>query len=299
MLTVANSNEEILLSCDAQGDEKAFVQIIRPYQQALANYIRYRISDAEDAEDVFQETLVAAWLGLRRVRDPGSIRAWLMQVARNRCRDYFRAQGRQDVPAGERELEDFANRFGLHQYRHAQTVADVVEALEEAPKIERETARQFYLEGLTIAEIAAQARCPSGTVKRRLFQARHSLRAFLGIISPQRSSQMSTQTSDTPPAAAQAPAFPLVRPEITITKINEPPFAVDCLELRYWVIIPRLGARASPGRTTARPAGISARRWKRGFCARPGCMTWKAWRSRYGPGNLTRAGSLPEPYTDG
>ena len=242
---MATSDEEALRRQAAQGDEKAFALLIRPYRQALARYVRYQVGSAEDAEDVLQETLLAAWLGLGRLRDAGSVRAWLVQVARNRCRDYFRRQGRQDVPAGEQELEHFASRFGLSQHRRAQTMADIMEALEDAPPAAREAARRFYLEGLTIAEIAAETHSPPGTVKRRLFQARGSLRASLGVNPPQRSSPMNTQTTETILVAVPVTAFPPVRPEIVLTALDAPPFAVDCLELRYWSIIPRVGEWAS------------------------------------------------------
>lgn len=238
-------DDEILRRSGGPGNEEAFAQLVRPHRQVLTRYIRYQITNAEDAEDVLQDTLLAAWLGLGRLRDGGSVRAWLMQVARNRCRDYFRAQGRRDVPAGEQELENFASRFGLSQHRRAQTVADIVDALEDAPPAAREAARRFYLEGLTVAEIAAETQSPPGTVKRRLFQARSSLRASLGVNPPQRSYPMSTQTPETPTVAVPATAFPPFLPKIVITERAETPFTVDCPELLYWSIIPRLGEWAS------------------------------------------------------
>ena len=240
---MATSNEDTLRQQGAQGDEKAFAQLIRPHRQALARYIRCQVLNADDAEDVLQMTLLAAWLGLGRLRDTDTVQAWLMQIARNRCRDYFRRQGRQDVSAGEQELENFANRFGLSQHRRAQTVADIVEALEDAPLAAREAARRFYLEGFSVAEIAAETHSPPGTVKRRLFQARCSLRASLGVSPPQRNTPMNTQTTDAIPVPVTA--FPLVRPNIVLTALDAPPFAVDCLELRYWSIIPRVGEWAS------------------------------------------------------
>ena len=54
---------------------------------------------------------------------------------------------------------------------------------------------------------------------------------------------MNTQTTDAIPVPVTA--FPLVRPNIVITALDAPPFAVDCLELRYWSIIPRVGEWAS------------------------------------------------------
>jgi len=242
---LAAYDEEALRRQGGMGDELAFAQLVRPHRQVLARYIRYQVANAEDAEDVLQETLLAAWLGLGRLRDAGNVRAWLMQVARNRCRDYFRAQGRRDAPAGEQELESFASRFGLSLHRRAQTVAEIVDALEDAPPAAREAARRFYLEGLTVAEIAAETQAPPGTVKRRLFQARSSLRASLGVNPPQRSYPMNTQTTEAVTIAVPVAAFPPSLPEIVLTALDEPPFAVDCRELLYWSIIPRLGEWAS------------------------------------------------------
>ncbi|HZO91625.1 MAG TPA: RNA polymerase sigma factor [Chthonomonadaceae bacterium] len=232
--------DEILLRRSAQGDERAFVQLVRRYRQALVRYVRSRIGHPDDAEDVLQETLLAAWVGLHQLRDPTSVRAWLLQVAHHRCQDYFRAKGRRDVPTEERHLEQYANRFGLRQYRQARTLTEAMEALEAMPMAERETARRFYLEGLTIAEIAAQTQCPPGTVKRRLFQARNLLRQTLGVALQERSADMGKQAR-----AARTPAFPAQRPQITITPSEEAPFPVDCPELRWWSIIPRVGERAS------------------------------------------------------
>lgn len=56
---------------------------------------------------------------------------------------------------------------------------------------------------------------------------------------------MTTQTTELPQVGIPVTAFPPVLPQIVITESDEPPFAVDCLELRYWSIIPRVGEWAS------------------------------------------------------
>ena len=231
-----------------QDDAEAFRQIARCHGPMLARFVRYRIANASDAEDVLQETLVAAWLGFRRVMNPDRMQAWLMHVAQNRCRDYFRAQERRELPLEEETLQSHASRFGLHHYRQAALFNDAVDALEAAPPAAVEAARRFYLEGLTIAEIAALSQSPPGTVKRRLFQARHAARNFLGISSPATQTHKEKPMSTQIPAQTNAgnpPAFPLIRPQIKITELNEPPFAVDCQELRAWPIIPRIGEQGA------------------------------------------------------
>jgi RNA polymerase sigma-70 factor (ECF subfamily) len=248
-----NSEESRKAWNEIQNDTEAFRQLVLCHEAMLARFVLYRIGNSSDAEDVLQETLVAIWLGFRRVQNPARMQAWLLHVAQNRCRDYFRAQGRKELPLEEETLQIHASRFGLHQYRHREAFSDAVDALEAAPPAAGEAARRFYLEGRSIAEIAALSQSPPGTVKRRLFQARRAARTFLGVSSPASQSHkekpMPTQTTDqitiSQTDAGHLPAFPLVRPQITITELNESAFSVDCQELRCWPIIPRVGEQGA------------------------------------------------------
>jgi RNA polymerase sigma factor (sigma-70 family) len=61
---------------------------------AAADY-RYRIlGSAQDAEDLLQETLLAAWRGLELLDGRSSLRAWLYRIATNRCLNALRDKGR-------------------------------------------------------------------------------------------------------------------------------------------------------------------------------------------------------------
>lgn len=181
MSPLSDLSDEKLVRRSARGDEHAFVKLVRRYEQPIAALIRYQIGDPDHAEDIFQETLLAAWIGLRGLRNPNKVRAWLLQIARNRCRDFYRSSQRRDLPTEERALEGLVNRFGRALTPQRETASDVLEALEEVPISERNAAKRFYLQGLTIAEIAARSRCPKGTIKRRLHYARNHVRQILGV----------------------------------------------------------------------------------------------------------------------
>lgn len=239
MGSLVELDDEILVCRCAQGDEQAFVELVRRYEQLLATLIRYQIDNLDHAEDVLQETLLHAWIGLRRLREPKKVGAWLLQIARNQCRDFHKSSQRRDLPTEDQDLKQIVNRFGLALVPQRETVDNVLEALEEVPAAEREVAKWFYLEGLTIAEIAARNRCPEGTVKRRLFYARDYVRQTFGIIPNERRSEMTVHKK-----GAKKQPFPLHRPEIVIKKLQTKPFSVDCPELRWWCIIPKVGERA-------------------------------------------------------
>jgi RNA polymerase sigma-70 factor (ECF subfamily) len=82
------------------GDEHAFRELTDPYRRELQLHVYRIVGSAQDAEDLLQETLLAAWRGLARFEGRASVRAWLYRIATNRSLDALRASRRhpQDLP---------------------------------------------------------------------------------------------------------------------------------------------------------------------------------------------------------
>ena len=230
---MTSPSDQLLAEQVRQGDEQAFVRLIRRYERTLAGLIRHRVGSGDQVQDVLQETLVHVWSGLCR-DTPRDVRAWLLQVARNRCRDYFRSTQRRELFVETEVLTPMVNRFGVAQARQREAAADIVEAMEEVPDHERAALQAFYLDGLSIAEIAARHRCPDGTVKRRLSHGRDRIRTALGVTPKTRSKTMS---------ASQQQPFPQYRPEIRIEASQAEPFRIDFKEMAWWFIVPEIGDR--------------------------------------------------------
>jgi RNA polymerase sigma-70 factor (TIGR02960 family) len=76
------------------GDEDAFRALTDPYQRELQLHIYRIVGSAHDAEDLLQETLLAAWRGLEGFEGRASVRAWLYRIATNRSLDALRAHQR-------------------------------------------------------------------------------------------------------------------------------------------------------------------------------------------------------------
>jgi RNA polymerase sigma-70 factor (ECF subfamily) len=78
----------------AQGDEEAFRELTDPHRRELQVHCYRILGSMQDAEDVLQETLLAAWHGLDRFEQRASLRAWLYRIATNRCLNALRDAGR-------------------------------------------------------------------------------------------------------------------------------------------------------------------------------------------------------------
>ena len=76
------------------GDEDAFRELTDAYQRELQLHIYRIVGSAQDAEDLLQETLLAAWRGLEQFEGRASVRAWLYRIATNRSLDALRASRR-------------------------------------------------------------------------------------------------------------------------------------------------------------------------------------------------------------
>jgi RNA polymerase sigma-70 factor (ECF subfamily) len=82
-----------------RGDEDAFAQLTEPYRRELQLHCYRIVGSLQDAEDLLQETLLAAWRGLEQFEGRSSLRAWLYTIATNRCLNALRDRERRPQAA--------------------------------------------------------------------------------------------------------------------------------------------------------------------------------------------------------
>ena len=86
--------EQTTLQRARDGDERAFGELTDPYRRELQVHCYRMLGSLTDAEDLLQETLLAAWRGLADFQERASVRSWLYRIATNRCLNALRGAGR-------------------------------------------------------------------------------------------------------------------------------------------------------------------------------------------------------------
>lgn len=87
-----------LLEAAADGDEEAFAQLTEPFRRELHRHCYRLLGSVTDADDLLQETMLAAWRGLGGFCGDASVRTWLYRIATNRCLNAIR-NGRRRPPS--------------------------------------------------------------------------------------------------------------------------------------------------------------------------------------------------------
>src|SRR6478609_3310956 len=88
------------------GDGEAFRKLTDPHRRELQVHCYRMLGSYQDAEDVLQDTMLAAWRGLRTFEGRASVRTWLYRIATNRCLNVLRSAHRR--PAEEWNMSEFA-----------------------------------------------------------------------------------------------------------------------------------------------------------------------------------------------
>jgi RNA polymerase sigma factor (sigma-70 family) len=170
----------------AREQDKWILETVREQRARLQNFIRNRVPDQRDAEDILQEVLYELVEAYRLTNPIEHIGAWLFQVARHRIADLFRKKRPEAMSDTTAEaLEDFlpSPEAGPEAvYARTVLLEELDDALDELPEEQREVFVAHELEGRSFKELAAETGLSVNTLLSRKRYAVLHLRERLQAI---------------------------------------------------------------------------------------------------------------------
>jgi RNA polymerase sigma-70 factor (ECF subfamily) len=159
-----------------RGDARAFEELVKFWEQPLFYYLR-RVSRSEaDALELLQETWLKLFRSLGTLRDPRTLPAFLYTTARHTAISRMRKLGSQPPESYTDELFDGTAEAEVDAFDNAELVHH---ALDQLPLAQRESLTLFFLQDLSLEEIAELLDVPVGTVKSRIHYGKLAIKKFL------------------------------------------------------------------------------------------------------------------------
>ncbi|BCY05755.1 sigma-70 family RNA polymerase sigma factor [Actinoplanes sp. L3-i22] len=153
--------------------------LVTEHANALLSYVRTLVGDHHLAEDIVQETLIRAWRHTERLfGNEGSVRGWLLTVARNLAIDWLRsAANRHESLAGPDHAErGVPDRAVPDHAEQVVATAEVTTLLRRLSTEHRTVLLHTTMAGRTALETAQILGVPVGTIKSRQHYALNVLR---------------------------------------------------------------------------------------------------------------------------
>ena len=169
--------EHRLITRLARGDDQALEEMYVRFGDALFRYLRTLVADRRLAEEVLQDTFVAAWRGARDYRGESSVKTWLFAIARRRARDTMRHRYPNSVDGDHHLVALVDPEPGPEELLEASVQwQESATVLGELAPLHREALALVFFHGFSYAAAAKVLDVPVGTVKSRLNAARKTLR---------------------------------------------------------------------------------------------------------------------------
>ena len=164
------------------GADEAFAQLVARYRPAIFGLAFAATGTAAEAEDLTQETLIAAYLSLSHLRDPARFGEWLKGIARNLVRMWYRRHAGTPALDGGHVLEaldDGSFRAPEERLDQRESLARIREAVQQLSTGNQQAISLRYWAEMSYSEIGAALNVPVSTVKSRLHKAKRQLQALL------------------------------------------------------------------------------------------------------------------------
>ncbi|MBZ0298088.1 MAG: RNA polymerase sigma factor [Anaerolineae bacterium] len=167
----------LLLRAMAKGDVQALEALYARHGRHILAYLRGLLADPQQAEEVLQDVMMAAWRGAGSFRGDSQVKTWLIGIARRQAFNAIRRQQPDATPLDEDAALDDTGVFRKVALNAEREV--IRAAIRELPADQRETLELIFYHELSGVEAAVVMGVAEGTIKSRLHRAKATLRGIL------------------------------------------------------------------------------------------------------------------------
>jgi RNA polymerase sigma-70 factor (ECF subfamily) len=173
-------DDAALVRAAQRGDRDAFSALVTRHASSILGLTTRMLGPAADAEDVAQETFVAAYKALSRFQFESKFSTWLYRIAVNKCTDALRAR-RPDISLDEADdqsatMREIADEETPHwALEQAELAWELDKSIQALPHVYRQSFVLRHIEGLGYDEMSAILGVHRDTLKMRVYKARNLL----------------------------------------------------------------------------------------------------------------------------
>ena len=188
-LSHESAEDFVLVKRAQQGDESAYDELVKRYQERVYATIYHMTANHEDAGDLAQETFIKGYQALKTFKGDSSFYTWVYRIAVNKTINFLKQRRNRthlslnDLDFNAEHDPDFIALVSDKTPRREAALSELQEKLNDAmlklSPVHRLVVTLHDVQGLAHDEIANIMDCNIGTVRSRLFYARQQLQAYL------------------------------------------------------------------------------------------------------------------------
>jgi RNA polymerase sigma-70 factor (ECF subfamily) len=168
--------DDQLVAAAQAGDQTAFAQLIHRHQRAVYGYLRCRLVEPADAEDLCQEVFLRSYQSEGHFETPGMVRPWLIGIARNVLREHVRRVARRKEIGWTALCLEVDHSLEPVDPLYDDVVHHLPDCMESLGQSARDALELHYRKDLRLAQIGERLRRSEGAIKLLMFRARQFLR---------------------------------------------------------------------------------------------------------------------------
>jgi len=177
---IAEGQHALVVSAQ-RGDHRAFAALVEMYQNTVYGFLRARVVEPADAEDMCQEVFLRCYLGREKLSRATTVGAWLVGIARNILREHVRRQHRRREVAWTELCLELDALVVEHGGANDEALAHLPLCLNSLGQSAREAIDLRYRAQLRMAAIAERLKRSEGAVKLLVHRARAALKHCLDL----------------------------------------------------------------------------------------------------------------------